>query len=122
MDDPNELFQGQDSGGQTSRDQDRRAPGQDGREDGNRLLNLRKEPVPAGQLGSREGKGGDQSGPAYLYRFPMLTRGRSKLKAERSGLDGVVADVVWGGRKKRKAELIEKDLNKMKEQLESMPK
>ena len=48
----------------------------------------------------------------------MLTRGRSKLEAKRSGLGNVVKDVVWGGCNKRKAELIEKDLNKMEERLE----
>ena len=48
----------------------------------------------------------------------MLTRGRSKLEAERSGLDDVVEDVVRGGCNKRNAELIEKDLNKIGEWLE----
>ena len=48
----------------------------------------------------------------------MLTRGRPKLEAERSGLEDVVEDVVRGGCNKRKAELIEKDLNKMEERLE----
>ena len=50
--------------------------------------------------------------------FPMLTRGRSKLEAKRSGLDNVVADVVRGGCNKRKAELIEKDLSKMEDRME----
>ena len=48
----------------------------------------------------------------------MLTRGRSKLEAERSGLADDVEHVVRGGCNKRKAELIEKDLNKMEERLE----
>ena len=45
-------------------------------------------------------------------------RGRTKLEAERSGLDDVVKEVVKEGCNKRKAELIEKDLNKMEERLD----
>ena len=48
----------------------------------------------------------------------MLTRGRSKLEANRSCLEDVVEDVVRGGCNKRKVELIEKDLNKIEERLE----
>ena len=48
----------------------------------------------------------------------MLTRRRLKLEDERSGLTNVVEEVVQGGCNKRKAELIEKDLDKMEEQLE----
>ena len=51
----------------------------------------------------------------------MLKRGRSKLEAEKSGLDDVIEDVVRGGCNKRKAVLIEKDLNKMEERLEKYP-
>ena len=45
-------------------------------------------------------------------------RGRTKLEAEGSGLDDVVKEVVKEGCNKRKAELIEKDLNKMEERLD----
>ena len=89
------------------------APGWDRGEDGNQVLNLREAPIPARKLGSTEREGREQSRPAYLHKFPMLRRGRSKLEVKRSGLD-----VVVGGCNKRKAELIEKDLNKMEEQLE----
>ena len=41
-----------------------------------------------------------------------------KLEAKRSGLEDVVEEVVRGGCNKRKAELIEKDLNKMEERLD----
>ena len=45
-------------------------------------------------------------------------RGRTKLEVERSGLNDVVGEIVQGGCNKRKAELIETDLNKMEEILE----
>ena len=41
-----------------------------------------------------------------------------KLEAKRSGLEDVVEEVVRGGCNKRKAELIEKDLNKREERLD----
>ena len=41
-----------------------------------------------------------------------------KLEPKRSGLEDVVEEVVRGGCNKRKAELIEKDLNKMEERLD----
>ena len=41
-----------------------------------------------------------------------------KLEAERSGLKDVVEEIVSGGCNKRRAELIEKDLNKMEERLD----
>ena len=41
------------------------------------------------------------------------------MEAERSGLDDVIEEIVReGGCNKRKAELIETDLNKMEERLE----
>ena len=48
----------------------------------------------------------------------MLTRGRMKVEAKRSGLEDVVEEVVRGGYHKRKVELIEKDLKKMEERLD----
>ena len=45
-------------------------------------------------------------------------RGRTKLEAERRGLDDFVKEVIKEGSNKRKAELIEKDLNKMEEGLD----
>ena len=76
--------------------------------------------LPLAGEGGRERR--ERPQPAYLHRFPMLARGRSKLEAKRSGLDDVVEDVVRGGCNKRKAELIEKDLNKMVERLEKYAK
>ena len=48
----------------------------------------------------------------------MLKRRRAKLEAERSSLNDIVEGIVQEGCNKRKAELIEKDLDKMKDQLE----
>ena len=114
--DPSGRFnQGQDSREQASRDQDQRTPGQGRREDGNRLHSPMEAPLLAGQPGSDERGGREQPQPAYLHKFSMLKRGRTKLEAERSGLEDVVERVVRGGCNKRKAELIEKD--KMEERL-----
>ena len=52
----------------------------------------------------------------------MLKRKRSKLEAEKSSLNDVVEEVVQGGCNKRKAELIEKNLDKMEVQLEKYTK
>ena len=96
--DPSIRFnQGQDIREQTSKDQDRRAPGQSRRQDGNRRHSSLEAPFLARQLGSGEREGREQLQPAYLHRFPMLTRRRLKLEAERSGLDDVVEEVVQGG-------------------------
>ena len=73
LDHSGRLFQGQDSREQESRDQDQRVPGQDRREDENRLLIPREAPILARQLGSGEREGREQSQLAYLHRFPMLT-------------------------------------------------
>ena len=117
--DPSGRFnQGQDSREQASRDQDQRTPGQGRREDGNRLPSPMEAPLLARQPGSSERRGREQPQQAYLHKFPMLKRGRTKLEAKRSGLDDVVKEVVRGGCNKRKAELIEKDLNKMEERLD----
>ena len=95
--DPSGMFnQGQDVREQASRDQDQRALGQGRREDGNRLHSPMEAPLQARQLGSGERGGREQPPPAYLHRFPMLTRGRTKLETERSGLDDVVEEVVRG--------------------------
>ena len=59
-------------------------------------------PLLARQLGSGEREGRERPQQAYLHRFPMLTRGRSKLEAKRSGLDDVVEDVVRGDATKGK--------------------
>ena len=115
---PGTFNQGQDSREQARRDQDQLTPGQGRREDGNRLPSPMEAPLLASHPGSGERGGREQPQPAYLHRFPMLKRGRTKLEAERSGLDDVVEEAVWGGCNKRKAELIEKDLNKMEERLE----
>ena len=48
----------------------------------------------------------------------MLKRRRAKLEAERSSLNDIVEGIVQEGCNKRKAELIEKDLDKMEDQLE----
>ena len=75
-------------------------------------------PSLARQLGDGEREGREQPQLAYLHRYPMITRRRSKLEAKRSGLNDVVEEMIQGGCNKRKAELIEKDSNKMEEQLE----
>ena len=50
----------------------------------------------------------DQTPSGYLRQFPMLT----KIEAERSGLNNIIEEIVQeGGCTKRKAELLEKDLN-----------
>ena len=49
----------------------------------------------------------DQPPPGFLCLFPMLARGRTKLEAERSGLNDVIEEIVReGGCHKRKAELL----------------
>ena len=48
----------------------------------------------------------------------MLKRRRAKLEAERSSLNDIVEGIVQEGCNKRKAELIEKDLDKMEDNLE----
>ena len=70
--------------------------------------------------GKREGR--EQPQLAYIHRFPMLARRRSKLEAETSGLNDVVEEIVQGGCNKRKAEMIEKDLDNMEEQLDKYTK
>ena len=57
---------------------------------------MREAPLQARPLGNGERGIREQPPPGYLQRFPMLTRGRTKLEAERSGLDDVVEEVVRG--------------------------
>ena len=96
--DPSSRFNhGQYSREQASRDQDQRTPGQGRREDGNQLPSPIEAPLLASHTGSGERGGRDQPQPAFLRRFPMLKRGRTKLEAERSGLDDVVEEAVQGG-------------------------
>ena len=88
--------QGQDTREQASRDQGQRAPGQGRGEDGNRFHVSMEAPLQARQLGNKERGRREQPPLGYLQRIPMLTRGRAKLEAERSGLDDVVEEVVRG--------------------------
>ena len=91
---------------QASRDRDRRPPGQDRREDGNRLHSSSGAPLLARQLGGGEREGREQLQPAYLHKFPRLRRSKAKIEADRSSLNGIVEDIVQEGCNKRKAELI----------------
>ena len=59
-----------------------------------------------------------KEGSSHLHTSTLIRRRRSRLEAKRSGLNDVVEEIARGGCNKRKAEMIEKDLNKMKEQLE----
>ena len=62
-------------------------------------------PTQARPLGRGERGEKDQPPPGYLRQFPMLTRGKTKMEAERSGLDDVVEEIVRGGGcNKRQAE------------------
>ena len=83
------FHQGQDLREPASRDQDQRAPGQGRREDGNRLCSSMQAPSLARHVGDGEREGKEQPQPAYLHRYPMITRRRAKLEAERSGLNDV---------------------------------
>ena len=49
--------------------------------------------------------------------MPKLKRGKVILEAEKSSLSKIVESIVQEGCNKRKAELIEKDLDKMEDQL-----
>jgi hypothetical protein len=65
-------------------------------------------------LGSGEREGRNQPPPGYSRQFPTLTRGRTKMEVERSSLDNFIEEIVReGGCNKRKAGLVETDLNKM---------
>ena len=88
--------QGQDTREQTSRDQGQQAPGQGRGEDGSRFHVSMEAPLQARQLGNKERGRREQPPQGYLRLIPMLTRGRAKLEAERSGLDDVVEEVVRG--------------------------
>ena len=48
----------------------------------------------------------------------MLKRRRAKLEDEKSSLNDIVEGIVQEGCNKRKAEVIEKDLDKMEDHLE----
>ena len=60
----------------------------------------------------REGKKGPATA-GLLTPVPNVNKRRTKMEAERSGLNAVIEEIVReGGCNKRKAELIETDLNK----------
>ena len=113
--------QSQDTREQARRDQGQQASGRGGEEEGDRSPVHREALLQPRQLENGE-RGKEQAVPGYLRRFPVLMRGRTKLEAERSGLDDVVKEVIKEGCNKRKAELIEKDLNKVEERLDKYAK
>ena len=89
--------QGQGTRVQARRDQDQQTPGQGRGGDGNRPPGSLEAPTQARSLGSGERGGRDQPPPDHSRQFPMLTRGRTKMEAERSGLD----DVIKGAKRLR---------------------
>ena len=97
-----ELEEGRRLREQASRDRDRQAPGQDQREDGNRLYSSSGAPLLARQLGGGEREGREQLQPVYLHKFPSLRRSKAKIEAERSSLNDIVEDIVQEGCNKRK--------------------
>ena len=109
--------QSQDTREQARRYQGQYVFGRGGEEEGGGSPVLREAPLQARQREKGE-RGKEQAVPGYIRRFPVLMRGRTKLEAERSGLDDVVKEVEREGCNKRTAELIEKDLNKMEEILD----
>ena len=66
--------------------------------------------------GEREGR--EKLQQAYQHKFPRLKRRKAKLEAERSSVNDIVEGIVQEGCNKRKAELIQKDLDKMEDHLE----
>ena len=89
--------QGQGTRVQAGRDQGQQTPGQGRGGDGGRPHGSREAPTQArpresGEMGRR-----DQPPPGYLRQFPMLTRGRTKMEAERSGLNDVIKENVREG-------------------------
>ena len=68
---------------------------------------------------STPAEGGSNAHP-YLGRYPKLKRRKAKLDADMSRLGEIVESIVKEGCSKRKAELIEKDLDKVEESLEKV--
>ena len=64
-------------------------------------------------------EGGSNAHPD-LGRFPRLKRRKAKLDADMSSLGDIVESIAKEGCSKRKAELIEKDLDKVEESLEKV--
>ena len=64
-------------------------------------------------------EGGSNTHPD-LGRFPRLKRRKAKLDADMSSLGDIVESIVKEGCSKRKAKLIEKDLDKVEESLEKV--
>ena len=64
-------------------------------------------------------EGGSNAHP-YLGRFPGLKRRKARLEADMNSLEDIVESIVKEGCSKRKAELIEKDLDKAEESLDKV--
>ena len=65
--------------------------------DGNRPTGSLEAPTQARLPGSGERGRRDQPPLGYSRQFPMLTRGRKKMEAERSGLDNVIEEIIGEG-------------------------
>ena len=89
--------QGQGTRVQASRDQDQQTPGQGRGGDGNQPTGSLEAPTQARPPGSGERGRREQPPPGYSCRFPMLARGRTKMEAERSGLDNVIEEIIGEG-------------------------
>ena len=86
--------QGQGTRVRASRDQDQQTPGQGRGGDGNQPTGSLEAPTQARPPGSGERGRREQPPPGYSCRFPMLARGRTKMEAERSGLDDVIEEII----------------------------
>ena len=65
--------------------------------DGNRPTGSLEAPTQVRPPGSGERGRWDQPPPGYSRQFPMLTRGRTKMEAESSGLDDVIKEILQEG-------------------------
>ena len=84
--------QGQGTRVQASRDQDQQNPGKGRGGDGNRPTGSLEAPTQSRPPGRGEREERNQPPPGYSRQFPVFTRGRTKIEAERSGLDNVIED------------------------------
>ena len=78
-----------------------------------------REPADGPARASTPGEGGGAAHPD-LSRFPGLRRRKAKLEADMSSLGEIVESIGKEGCSKRKAELLEKDLDKVEESLEKV--
>ena len=114
------IYQQQRLREQANRDLARRAPEQGRREDWGGLLSSPGAHLLARQPSGRERDGQEKLQATYLNKFTRLKRRKAKLEAEMNSLSDIVESIVQEGCNKRKAELIEKDLDKMEDSLEKV--